>query len=105
MAKLKEMLGERVISGFRGTLDFYYYMGIPCVRSWPKSPGKARSAAVQAQWPVFTQAAYLSKQLPPEIIDAYRAMAQSSGLSWKDVFTRSYMSGWKKLIATVDELE
>lgn len=69
------------------------------------SPGKRRSPAVEAQWPFFTQAVQSAKNLSPEIIAAYRTMAARSGLRWYDVFMRSYLSGWKKLIATVDELE
>ncbi len=27
-----------IIRGFKGTLDFYYWKGIPCVRKWPHTP-------------------------------------------------------------------
>ncbi|GAH92479.1 unnamed protein product, partial [marine sediment metagenome] len=46
-----------IIKGFKGTLDFYVWKGITCVRSWPRSPGRKRAPAVQAQWPAFAWAA------------------------------------------------
>lgn len=27
-----------IIRGFKGTLDFYYWRGVPCVRKWPHTP-------------------------------------------------------------------
>lgn len=93
MAKIKEMLGEKVISGFRHKLDFYYYMGIPCARRWPKSPGKRRSPAVMAGWAPFAYAAGEWNNLSPEVRRAYEELATGSGLSGRDMFTRSYMKG------------
>lgn len=105
MAVITEMLGEKVISGFKGTLDYYYYMGIACVRSWPKSPGHARAPQVEAGWQPFTAAVQLWNTTPQYLRDLYNSMASGTGLSGRDMFMRAYMSGWKKLIATVDELE
>lgn len=105
MAIIKHMLGEKVISGFRGVIDYYYYMGVPCVRRWPRSPGPRRAPPVMAQWPIFTSAVQLWRTAPQEVRDACQTMAGDSGLSARDLFMRCYMSGWKKLVATVDELE
>jgi len=104
MAKITEMLGEKVISGFKGTLDFYYYMGQACVRKWPRSPGHRRAPAVMVGWAPFTEAVALWNTTPQYLRDLYNTMASGTGLSGRDMFMRSYMSGWKKLIATVDEL-
>ncbi|MBA7627009.1 hypothetical protein ES703_34470 [subsurface metagenome] len=105
MAKIKSMVADEVISGFKGKLDFYVHRGQPCVRMWPRSPGKRRSAAVEAQWPLFAVAAKLWDQIPEDIRAAYEQMATDTGLSARDMATRAYISGYKKLIATVDELE
>lgn len=105
MAKVKEMLGEKVISGFRDKIDFYYHDGIPCARRWPRSPGHRRTPQEMATWPFFTEAAKLYNQAPKEVLDAFDTMAGNSGLSRRDLFMRAYLSGFKKLIATVDELE
>ncbi|MBA7527121.1 hypothetical protein ES705_19295 [subsurface metagenome] len=38
MPVIKALPGLEVIQGFKGTLDFYYWKGIPCVRKWPHTP-------------------------------------------------------------------
>jgi len=82
-----------IVKGFKGTLDFYYNMGIPCVRKWPQSPGKIRSEAVMAQWPVFANAAKLYRDLSPAMKTVYLEMAAETNLTARDVFTKSYISG------------
>ncbi|GAH42548.1 unnamed protein product [marine sediment metagenome] len=93
MAKLTVMPQQAIIDGFKGSLDFYYWMGIPVVRAWPKSPGKARSPAVEAQWPLFTIAAQEWKKLSPIVQDAYRQLATNSGLTGRDMQVRAYITG------------
>jgi len=105
MAKIKRLPSLAIIDGFKKTLDFYVHDGQACVRMWPRSPGRIRAPAVMAQWPLFSAAAKLWDQIPTDIRAAYEQMATDTGLSARDMFTRSYISGYKKLIATVDELE
>ena len=93
MAIIKEMLGEKVISGFKGVIDFYYYMGQPCVRAWPKSPGRERTPAVRAGWASFTYASQEWSRLSPEIQHAYEELATGSALSGRDMFQRAYLIG------------
>ncbi len=93
MAKIGKLPGNRVISGFKGTLDYYIWMGIACVRKWPRSPGHKRTPAVQAQWPAFTTASRLWNRLSPEVQDTYKRMAIPMGKSGRDLFTRGYLSG------------
>ncbi|MBA7568527.1 hypothetical protein ES708_10256 [subsurface metagenome] len=93
MAIITEMIGEKIISGFRGTLDFYYYMGVPCVRRWPRSPGHIRSPEVMAGWAPFSYSVREWNNLSPEVRRAYEIMAGDSGLSDRDMFMRSYMKG------------
>jgi len=93
MAKIRRLPSQGIIDGFRGMLDFYIYMGIPVVRKWPASPGKNRSDPVRAQWPAFTYAASEWLNLSPDVQNAYRTLAGTSGLSGRDMFTRSYLTG------------
>lgn len=74
-------------------MDFYVYMGIPVARAWPKSPGKARSPGVEAQWPIFSYANKEWPKLSPIIKAAYNKLATNSGLSGKDMHVRAYISG------------
>lgn len=93
MAIVTAMPHLAIISGFKGTIDFYYWMGIPVARAWPKSPGKIRSAAVMAEWPAWTYAAKEWSNISPEIQAAYNEWSTNSGLSGRDMFTRSYLTG------------
>ena len=93
MAKIRRFPSQGIIDGFKGTLDFYLNMGIPCVRLWPKSPGKRRSEPVMSGWPAFSYASREWSNLSPVVQDAYRTLATDSGLSGRDMFTRAYLTG------------
>lgn len=87
------MPGLKIISGFRGVLDFYYYMGIACVRRWPKSPGKVRNANVMSTWAAFTNASREWNYLSAAVRRTYEEMSTGSGLSGRDLFMRGYLKG------------
>lgn len=93
MAKLTVLPELAIIDGFKGKVDFYLHDGIPCARRWPRSPGKRRAPAVEATWEAFAYAAAKWKDLPPEIQAGYNEMASGTGLSGRDMFTRSYLTG------------
>lgn len=93
MAIITGFPSEDIIAGFKGSIDYYLHHGVCCVRSWPSSPGHKRTAEVEAQWPAFTVAAQLWNHITPEIKAAFNAMAQSSGLSGRDLAVRAYLSG------------
>ena len=93
MAIIKHMVAQKVIDGFKGTIDFYYYMGVPCARKWPKSPGKVRSPAVMAGWATFSYAAGEWNNLSPYVRRSYEILGSGSGLSGRDMFSRAYMKG------------
>ena len=93
MAKIKAMIAEKIISGFKGKLDYYFYMGVPCVRRWPRSPGHVRSPAVMEQWEAFSYASREWNNLSPVVRRAYEELATGSGLTARDMFQRSYLKG------------
>lgn len=105
MAVLKEMVALKVINGFKGVVDFYYYMGKPCARAWPKAPGKSRNDNVRRQWPVFINAARLWRELSPTVRQAYEDMAAATNLTGKDMFFRGYISGTLRYYVPPGELE
>lgn len=92
MAKLAAMPSLAIISGYKGTIDFYLWRGIPVARSWPRSPGHRRAAAVEAQWPVFTAASQLWNKVSPELQAAYNTMASGSTMSGRDMATKLYIN-------------
>ena len=93
MAKIKALPSQAIISGFKGTLDYYVHDGQPCVRKWPASPGHRRTPAVEAQWAAFSYAVREWDNLAPIVRDAYNRMAETTALSGRDWFIRSYLSG------------
>jgi len=105
MAIIKAMVGQKVIDGFKGTLDFYYHMGVACVRSWPKSPGKSRSEAVMAQWPVFISATRSWGSVSQSVRSAYEQMAVSTNKRPVDLWVRGYISGVLKFYTPPDALQ
>jgi hypothetical protein len=92
VAKIGKLPGLNIIKGFKGTLDYYVWKGIACVRSWPRSPGHRRAPAVEAQWSAFAQASKLWNELSPVVQEAYKRMSAGTSLSGRDVFTKSYLS-------------
>ena len=93
MAKLEVLPSMAIIDGFKGVIDFYVHRGIPCARAWPRSPGKKRSLAVEAQWPSFAYASREWTNLSPAVQAAYNELATNSGLSGRDMQVRAYLTG------------
>lgn len=93
MAIITKLPAQNIISGFKGTLDFYVHCGIPCVRKWPRSPGHDRAPEVRKHWPAFTWAAKYWAYLSPEIKLAYNQLAVSTNMTGRDLFTKSYING------------
>lgn len=93
MAKLTRLPEQEIIDGLKGKVDFYLWMGIPVARSWPRSPGQDRALSVQSTWPAFTYAAQNWNTLSKEIRGAYISMSLNTGLTGRDMFMRSYLSG------------
>jgi len=104
MARITRLPSQAIIDGYKGTLDFYVCMGIPCVRKWPTSPGHIRSEAVMQQWPIFTLAAQLWRQLSESARQPFVEMAMSTNLTARDVFTKSYISGMFSWYTAPDDL-
>lgn len=97
MAKITKMPSLKIIRGFRGVLDYYYNMGIPCVRKWPDSPGKNRNPNVRAWWVPFSQAQKDWSLATPIVKDAYARMVAGTPLTARDLFTKGYISGLYRL--------
>lgn len=84
---------QSIISGFRGSIDFYLYKGLPVARSWPRKPIGKRAPAVQPYINQFTYAMHLSRQLSSNIRQAYVTMASPTSLRWQDFLIRCYING------------
>ena len=93
MAKLLNMPEQIIVDGFKGTIDFYVNMGIPCARAWPTSPGKRRAPQVEAQWGAFRYASRLWDKLSPEVQAAYIHQAAGTRMSGRDLAQKAYIGG------------
>lgn len=93
MAKITKLPGQAIIDGFKGTLDFYLWKGIACVRKWPRSPGHDRAPAVESKWPAFSFAASSWLVLAPEVRNAFNEMAKSIGCTGRDIYVKAYIDG------------
>lgn len=105
MVVLKEMVGQKVIDGFRGVIDFYYWKIIPVARTWPRKPKGPRSPASQLTAQIFKQASEVFHDVTPAVQEAYAEMVTGTNLTWKDMFFRGYVSGTLRFFFSVDELE
>ena len=91
MAKIPEFPSTAVIDKLSGVIDYYVHFGEPCVRSYPRWKNKPRSPGVQAGWEAFIYANQVVKDLPPNVIDTWKRLAQGTSLAWKDYLIRCYI--------------
>ena len=92
MAKLVALPEQAIINGFKGTLDYYVWMGIPCCRSWPRARTVPITPQEKAQWQTFTDASQLWNTLDQATKNAYNKMASGSTMSGRDVMVKLYIN-------------
>ena len=93
MVRLLVLPHQDIIDGLKGNIDYYVHRGIPCARSWPRSPGKHRADAVMAQWPIFSFSTKEWKNLSKIVQDSYTQFSANSGLAGRDLQIRAFLSG------------
>jgi len=82
-----------IIDGFKGTIDFYLWMGIAVARKWPVWRPRAPHPVELAGQLDFSRINKAAINMPLEFIDAYKWMAQGTPFTWKDLMVRSFMRG------------
>jgi len=96
MAKLAVLPSQDIIDGFKGAIDFYLYMGIPCCRMWPVWRSRAPHPEEKVNQDDFARINQVAISMPVEFIDAYKELAQGTPFTWKDLMVRSFMRGlWR----------
>lgn len=88
------MPSQAIIDGFKGVIDFYYCMGIPCARKWPLWTKRVPYPAERANQEAFAYAAKMWKGLPEYIKLLYRDMSQGARISGFDMYMKCYMRGY-----------
>jgi len=93
MAKVKAF-GREQVKMFAGTIDFYYWRGIPVARKWPKKPTPPYTEKQAAAMQAMAQSRQDLKQLSGKVISAWRQQAQGLRAPWLDEYTKQYMLYW-----------
>ncbi len=85
--KLKKMLSGSQIASMRGVVDFYYWKGIPCGRSWPKKPKQPGTPAQLVTWAAFRACAAWRRALPAEHIEQWRTMPMPANRVYRNIIS------------------
>lgn len=93
MAKLATLPGVDIINGFKGVLDYYVFLGIPCVRKWPSYKPRTPTPYEALQQAVFADAVAEWNNITEFVRQGYISMASGSTLSGRDMFIKMYING------------
>jgi hypothetical protein len=93
MAVIDELPSRQIIDGFKGTLDYYLWKGLPCVRKWPVWHKRAPTAEEFANQQLFAAVQAAWKDVDATSRQAFFEMAQGTGLTARDMYTRACMKG------------
>lgn len=98
MAVLRQMPQQAIISGFKGTIDFYLWKGIPCARKWPHWPKRVPYPQEKANQDRFAYAVHIWPLLSEYLREMYRQMTVGTDWTPRDIFMRCYLSGHRVIL-------
>jgi len=90
MVKLASVPPRGIVLGLKGAIDFYSWKGQVVARRWPRSPGKRRAPAVEAQWEDFKTVTQGFKTIDSTVIPALASMVAGTQLVTKDQQVQLY---------------
>lgn len=93
MAKLKNLPALATIDGFKGTIDYYMWRGIPCARKWPTWHTRTPTPAEAANQQRFSYANRLWSSASTVVKNACNEMAIGTPWTGKDLFVKGYLKG------------
>ncbi|MGB6896555.1 MAG: hypothetical protein WBF37_11540, partial [Dehalococcoidia bacterium] len=86
MARLKALPAIDIIRGFKGTIDFYLWRGLPCARKWPRrAPGRRTDAEI-ASSALFGIISSNYRLLAPLVLAAFREAAKDQPRTARDLY-------------------
>lgn len=86
MARISHPWNAVLIKAMKGTLDFYYWKGIPVVRSWPTYRPQNFSPRSRQQWPKFATVSSSYRNIQLSGYQALQQMGAYSQASPRDVY-------------------
>jgi len=86
MARIKTLPGLDVIKGFKGTLDFALWRGLPYVRAWPRTPRHHLTPATLAAAALFGLILKSYRLLADTIYAAFQEDAADQTRIGRDIF-------------------
>jgi hypothetical protein len=92
MAKLARLPEADIINGFKGVLDYYVFLGIPCVRKWPRYKPRTPTPQEAQNQSIFATAVDEWNNLSDYVRQGYITMASGSTLSGRDMFIKMYLN-------------
>ena len=87
---------RETIRAFNGTVDFYYWKGIPVARAWPDWSNFKPSENQALSMAAYTEANAQIKKISGRLRAYYRALTAGQKSSWLDVVRGSFMRTWKQ---------
>ena len=86
MAKLNQIPDSGTIIASRGRVDYYFWMGIPVARSWPRKSTQPRTAAEIRSSELFTAAAVMTGAVAEPVMEISKRLVGGVGVTWVDHF-------------------
>ena len=86
---------SQMVKGLYGTVDFYYWRGIPVARSWPRKTKLSPTAAVLASRLAFRQSRLDLREVSAVTRAAWAVCSVGARQAWLDYYTSIYLVMWK----------
>jgi len=86
MARIKALPGLDVIKGFKGTIDFALWRGLPYARSWPRTPRHHLTPATLAAAALFGEILKSYHLLADTLYEAFQEDAADQPRIPRDIF-------------------
>lgn len=93
VAKVTAKPHQHIVDWFKGTLDYYEWMGIVCVRKWPHWPKRKPTPAEKDAQDTFAYITRAWRDLDPYIKERCHFTARGTNYTPRDMFTRLYLRG------------
>ena len=84
-----------MVRDFAGTVDFYYWKGIPVARLWPRKTAIPPSSAMYAARTAFIQSRRDLAVIPGAVRLSWARVSFGRKQAWLDYYTAIYMRYFK----------